>query len=102
MPLHSGQVLRSGMMYSMTAIPSPGQRFLGWSRLNVFEMIETVVNESGTSSTVTNTVVSPIPGFIPQRILKFQATAPEMILNVPGVETIIKIPGWQANFSGAD
>jgi hypothetical protein len=94
-----GQMLQVGRDYSMTAIPNRGHHFLGWNPVNVFTFVEYTVDESGNSVASTNTILSPIPGFIHKPALKFSVGAPEVIFNLPGVRTVIRSSGWQANFS---
>ena len=97
-PFHDGQMLEAGRDYVMTANPDRGQKFANWSPVTVFTMVEYVADESGDVSAVTNTVMSPEGVFSRNRTLRFQVQPAEVILEIPGVKTVMRSSGWQANF----
>ena len=98
-PFHDGEMLLVGKQYVMVALPNPGFSFTGWTKVNVFTFTEHVVDASGNATVVSTRVLSPLPGYIRQRTLKFTAEPGDMILDIPGVETVTRSIGWQADFA---
>jgi len=96
-PLHDGQMLEVGRAYTMVAIPDPGCAFTNWNPVVVFTFVEYVYNPAGGFTTVTSTVVSAVPQFSTTPALRFSMEPVQVILNDPGVRTITRSVGWQAN-----
>jgi len=96
-PYHDGQMLEIGRRYVMTAVPERGYEFTNWNPVNVFTLVEQILDESGNIETVTNIVTSPVPRFTERPALMFEMQPEVVIYDSPAL-TIIKSVGWQANF----
>jgi hypothetical protein len=98
-PLTNGQLLEVGQSYTMVAAPNPGFAFENWQPANVFTFTMVTLDASGNP---TSTNVSVVPSLLPiytnQPSLNFVMQPVVVIENNPGVMTVTKGPGWQANF----
>jgi hypothetical protein len=101
-PLRDGEILKVGRNYYMTAKPIRGFVFVGWRRVNGFDIIDVIQDSSGNSITVTNTVLSPVPSLDKKPILKFTMTSEDMIYDEPGVRTVAERFGYEAVFVKAN
>lgn len=97
-PLTNGQALAVGQLYNMIASPGAGFAFSSWQPVNVFTMTTFVVDTNGNTNTVVSVVGSPVPTFINQPSLDFVMQPVVVVVDNPGVLTITRGSGWQANF----
>lgn len=96
--LHNGQMLEVGGNYVLEAVPDRGFAFTNWNPVRVFTFTEVILDESGNANTITNMVVSPVPNYTRNPVLRFTMQPVEVLYDVPGVGTITEGEGWQANF----
>lgn len=98
-PFSDGQMVEVGRRCTMVAIPEQGYVFTNWSPVNVFIITEYVsVVPFGPPYPVISFVVSPVPQFISDRVLRFTMQPVEVIYDDAGVRTVTRCSGWQANF----
>jgi hypothetical protein len=97
-PLTNGEVLEIGQSYNMVATPDTGYVFSSWQSVNVFTFTTYVTDTNGNTSPVVTMTVSPLPAFTNQPSLHFVMQPVVVIYDNPGVSTITKSSGWQANF----
>jgi hypothetical protein len=72
--------------------------FTNWTRADVFTFYEVSTDPSGHSVTNTSTVVSLVPSFARNPMLQFTMQPEYVLVDIPGVRTITRSSGWQANF----
>jgi glucose/arabinose dehydrogenase len=100
-PDYNGQLLEIGKSYTMIARPAKGFALAGWSLLNIFEFIETTVDNTGSNSiTTTNIVISPVPPAGGPR-LNFVMYAPELIYYATNGNSTTRSFGYRAVFVDA-
>src|SRR5262249_50798308 len=75
-----------------------GYLFSSWQPVNVFTITSFVIDTNGNTFPVVSTTLSPMPSYANQPYLDFVMQPVTMIYNNPGVRTITKSSGWQANF----
>lgn len=98
-PLTNGESLVVGQSYTMVATPDPGFAFTSWEPVNVFTFTEVVIDAYGNPlPPVVGTVVSPVPNYTYEPSLSFVMQPVVVIYDVPGVRTVARGAGWQANF----
>lgn len=97
-PLTNSEMLVVDETYNMIATPGAGFTFNGWQPVNVFTFTSYTIDASGNTNAVVSIVRSPGPTYTNQPSLNF-VMQPEVVLqDNPGVSTITKSSGWQANF----
>jgi Divergent InlB B-repeat domain len=98
-PLTNGQLLVVGQSYNMVATPDAGFAFTSWEPVNVFTTTEVVLDAYGNPlPPVVSIVAALIPAFTYEASLSFVMQPVTVIYDVPGVRTVTKGSGWQANF----
>ena len=97
-PLTNGQFLEVGQTYNMVASPDSGFVFSSWEPVNVFTFTTYTIDPSKNTNAVVSVVESPLPIFTNQPSLNFVMQPVVVIENNPGVMSITKNAGWQANF----
>ena len=97
-PLLDGQMLEVGQSYTMTAIPDSGFAFSSWQPVNVFTFTSYVLDAGGGVSTNISVNASPVPQYINTPSLSFTMEPVEVLFDNPGVMTLTRDSGWQANF----
>lgn len=97
-PLLNGEMLEVGQSYTMTAIPDSGFAFSSWQPVNVFTLTSYSVDVGGGVSTNISVIASPVPQYISTPSLSFTMQPENLIYDNPGLRTIAKGSGWQANF----
>ena len=97
-PLHDGQILEVGRKYVVVAVSDRGFAFTNWNPVNVFTFTEITVDAFGNTNTISSTVLSPVPKYTRDPLLRFTLPPVEVIYDDPGVRTITVSVGWQANF----
>jgi hypothetical protein len=98
-PFTNGESLVVGQNYTMVATPDAGFAFIGWQIVNVFSFTEVTVNPDGTTNMpVVSTVASLVPITIYEASLSFVMQPMTVIYDVPGIRTVIRSSGWQADF----
>ncbi|MEI7938708.1 MAG: hypothetical protein WCK27_18650 [Verrucomicrobiota bacterium] len=97
-PLTNGQSLAVGQGYNMVASPGAGFAFSSWQPVNVFTMTTFLVDTNGNTNTLVSVLGSPVPTFINQPSLDFVMQPVVVVVNNPGVSTLTRGSGWQANF----
>jgi len=97
-PLTNGQALAVGQLYNMVASPDTGFAFSSWQPVDVFTMTTFVVDVNGSTNRVVSVVGSPVPTFTNQPSLDFVMQPVVVVVDNPGVLTITRGSGWQANF----
>ena len=99
LPFQDGQPLEVGRIYKIIAFPDRDCEFTNWQPVNVFIFTETTLNMNGTTNPpVTSVVASPVPEYYPDFALKFTNQPVQVLFDVPGVRTVSRAVGWQANF----
>ena len=93
-PFYTGEVLQAGTNYVMTAIPAAGYSFTNWNPINVFTFTSCVAP----TNSIVSIVAQPQTNFIEGAVLHFTMQPEQVILTTPGIRTITKGVGWQANF----
>jgi len=98
-PLTNGESLVVGQNYNMVATPDPGFAFTSWEPVNVFTSTEVIRDAYGNPlPPVVSIVVSPVPNYTYEASLSFVMQPVVVIYDAPGVRTVTKGAGWQANF----
>lgn len=97
-PYYDGQMLRVGSRYVMAAIPNRGFTFTHWNLVNIVTIAESTIDVSGATNTTYSTIRSPSPERHTQKLLNFTQQPVDVLFTVPGVRTITRTTGWQANF----
>jgi hypothetical protein len=97
-PLTNGEFLTIGQSYNMSAIPCSGFAFSSWQPVDVFTFTNFVVDANGNTNAAVSVVPSPIPTFTSQPSLNFTMEPVEVVYDNPGVLTVTRSTGWQANF----
>lgn len=83
----------------LLAIPSRGYVFIGWQRVDVFTFTEYTYNGADQPNPpVYSTVLSPIPGYDQQPVLRYAPLPETPLYDDPGVISIVQDEGWIANF----
>ena len=97
-PLTNGEPLVVGQAYNMVAVPGAGFAFSSWQPVNVFTTTTSAVDTNGNTNTVVSIVGSPVAAFTNQPSLDFVMQPVVVLIDNPGVLTITRSSGWQANF----
>ena len=98
-PLTNGESLVVGQNYNMVAIPAAGFAFSSWQPGTVFTFTEITLDQNGNPNPpVVSVVFSPVPIFTNEASLDFVMQPVVVIYDVPGVSTVTRGSGWQANF----
>jgi hypothetical protein len=101
-PYQCGQMLQTGQVYTVSAIPNNGSRFDSWRQVQVTVKVKTIIYPSSAIVSTTNTVTTPTTlRYSKEATLKFHVEAPtvQVIENNPGTTTTTKTLGWEANFT---
>ena len=98
-PLTNGESLVVGQTYNMVATPDAGFVFTGWQPGAVFAFTEVTLDPyENPNPPVSSVVFSPVPIYTNQASLDFVMQPVVVIYDVPGVRTVTRGAGWQANF----
>jgi hypothetical protein len=100
-PYRCGQMVQTGQVYSISAIPNHGFRFHFWRQVKVTVAVKTVIYPSGAIVSGTNTVVTPTLTRSKEATMKFHVEAPtvQVTEDNPGTTTTTRSLGWEANFT---
>jgi Divergent InlB B-repeat domain len=99
-PYYCGQMVQTGQVYTVSAIPNHGYRFRFWRQVKVAIEIKTVIYPSDAIVSTTNTMTTPTPIRSREATMKFNMGAPTVQVrdDNPGTTTTTKSSGWEANF----
>lgn len=100
-PYQCGQMLQTGQVYSISAIPNQGARFHYWRQVNVTVEVKTIIYPSDAIVSSTNTVISPTAIRNREATMKINMQAPSVQVREdnPGTTTTTRSLGWEANFT---
>lgn len=100
-PYHCGQMLQTGQVYTVSAIPNHGYRFHDWQKVKVAVAVKTIIYPSSAIVITTNTVITPTVVRNKEATMKINISAPtvEVREDNPGTTVTTKSSGWQANFA---
>jgi hypothetical protein len=100
-PYQCGQMLQTGQVYSVSAIPNRGFHFHFWQQVKVTVAVKTVIYPSSAIVSSTNTVITPTPARSKEATMKFHVEAPTVQVNEdnPGTTVTTRSLGWEANFT---
>jgi hypothetical protein len=97
-PYTNGELLEVGATYNIKARAAPGFAFSGWQPVNVFTFTTFTIDLQGNTNMVVSVVPSLLPTYTNQPSLDFVMQPVVVIFDSPGVRTITRSSGWQANF----
>jgi hypothetical protein len=99
-PFQSGRMLQVGREYYMIAIPDRGYVFTNWNEVNVFTITSAEIDfntSPPTTNFITSTVLSPVPAYTRNPLLRFTMEPEQVLYNING-NSLTESIGWQANF----
>ena len=101
LPYQCGQMLQTGQVYTVSAIPNRGFRFRFWRQVKVTVAVKTVIYPSSAIVSSTNTVIIPTLLHSREATMKFNMGAPtvQVAQDNPGTTTTTRTLGWEATFS---
>lgn len=100
-PYQCGQMVQTGQVYTVSAIPNHGYHFRVWRQVKVAVAVKTIIYPSSAIVVTTNTVITPtsVRNRKATMIINVEAPTVQVTEDDPGTTVTTKSSGWEANFT---